>query len=97
MSGSASIALHVTPRSSRDEVLGVRLSEEGMREIAVRVTAPTDGGKANAAVCKLIAKTLGVAKSAVRIKRGDTSRHKLVEVDAPAPVVERWIDGLSVL
>lgn len=50
-------------------------------ELSVRVTAPPEDGKANAAVCKVLAKALGVPKSAVRVTRGETSRHKTVEVE----------------
>jgi len=46
----------------------------------MRVTAPPAGGEANAAVCKLVAKSLGVPKSSVAVVRGGASRHKLVEV-----------------
>lgn len=71
------IAVHVTPKSGRDEVAGWRGGE-----LSVRVTAPPEGGKANAAVCGLLADALGVPKSSVRVVRGDTSRHKQLEVDA---------------
>ncbi|MBC7267058.1 MAG: DUF167 domain-containing protein [Coriobacteriia bacterium] len=59
-------------------------------ELAVRVTAAPDRGQANAAVCAVIADALGVPKSSVRVVRGHTSRHKLVEVDGvDEPDLER--------
>ena len=70
------LAVHVTPKAGRDEVAGWWGSE-----LAVRVTAAPEGGKANAAVRKVIASALGVPKTAVRVARGETSRHKIVEVD----------------
>ncbi|HET6351883.1 MAG TPA: DUF167 domain-containing protein [Coriobacteriia bacterium] len=70
------LKLHVTPKSGRDEVVGWRGDE-----LQVRVTAPPEDGKANAAVCKTVAAALGVPKSAVRVMRGDTSRHKLIEIE----------------
>ena len=42
--------------------------------------APEDG-KANAALEALLAKTLGIAKSKVRVARGATARLKSVEID----------------
>ena len=48
----------------------------------LRVTAPPQGGRANAAVVALLAKTLGVAKSRLQIVRGHGSRDKLVMVEA---------------
>jgi len=70
------IAIHVTPKSGRDQVAGWRGGE-----LSVRVTVAPEGGKANAAACEVLAKALGVPKSAVRVVRGDTARHKQVEIE----------------
>lgn len=70
------IAVHVTPKSGRSEIADWRGGE-----LCVRVRVAPEGGKANAAVCELLAAALGVPKSNVRVVRGDTSRHKQVEVD----------------
>ncbi|PKQ38831.1 MAG: YggU family protein [Actinobacteria bacterium HGW-Actinobacteria-1] len=72
----AILHVHATPKSNRDEIAGWRGGE-----LSVRVTAPPEDGKANAAVCKVIAKALGVPKSAVSVTRGEASRHKTVEVE----------------
>lgn len=48
--------------------------------MSVRVTAPPDDGKANAAVCRVVADALGVPKSAVAVVRGHTARVKTLEV-----------------
>jgi uncharacterized protein (TIGR00251 family) len=67
--------VYVTPKSGRNEISGWRGGE-----LLLKVTAPPEDGKANAAVCKLLAKALGVPKSAVCVTRGETSRHKTVEI-----------------
>jgi len=72
----ADLAVHVTPRSGRDGVSGWRGAE-----LSVRVTVAPEGGKANAAVCVVVAKALGVPKSSVRVVRGDTARHKILRID----------------
>jgi uncharacterized protein YggU (UPF0235/DUF167 family) len=46
----------------------------------VRVTATPEAGKANAAVLALLAKALGVPKSALSIVRGETGRDKRVRL-----------------
>lgn len=74
------IAIHLTPKSGRDEVVGWRGGE-----LSLKVTAPPEDGKANAAACELLARVLGVPKSAVRVVRGQTSRHKQVEVAGITP------------
>ena len=77
---SADITVHVTPRAGRDEIAGWRGAE-----LSVRVTAPPEGGKANAAVCRVVAKALGIPKTAVSVVRGDTSRHKSLRAEGVTP------------
>ncbi len=77
------LAVLVTPRAARSEVVGWRGDE-----LLVRVTAPPDAGKANSSVCGAVAAALGVPKSAVRVVRGHTGRHKLLDVHADVSVVE---------
>ena len=48
--------------------------------LRVYVTTVPEGGKANAAVLKLLAKALGVPKSRLRIVQGETGRDKVVEI-----------------
>ncbi len=70
----AEIVVRVTPKASRNVVE----LKEG--QIRVYVTVVPEGGKANAAVQKLLAKTLGIAKSRLRLIRGDTARDKVFRV-----------------
>ena len=70
------LAIRVQPRAKRTEVAGER---EGA--VVIRVSAPPVDGKANEAVCRLIAKRLGVPVRAVRIVRGETGRDKVVRVE----------------
>ena len=55
----------------------------GLRDgvVQARVAAPPADGKANAALCRLLAKTLGVAPSRVEIIRGHTAREKTVRIE----------------
>ena len=46
----------------------------------IRVTAPPVDGRANDALCRLIAKKAGVAPSRVRVIRGHTARDKTLDV-----------------
>ncbi|OOY10009.1 MULTISPECIES: DUF167 domain-containing protein [Thioclava] len=69
------IALRVTPKASRNEI---RVGDEGLRAY---VTVVPENGKANAAVVKLLAKALGVAKSRLTLIRGETARDKVFRLD----------------
>ena len=69
------IAVRVTPRASRNSI------ERVGNTIRVRVTAPPEDGKANEAVRKLLAKSLGVAKTRLTLVRGAASRDKGFRLD----------------
>ena len=71
----AEIAVRVTPRASRNAVV----VEAGV--VRVYVTVVPEGGKATAAVVKLLAKALGVAKTRLTLLRGETSRDKVFRLD----------------
>ena len=79
-----SLAVRVTPRSGRDEVMGRKTLEDTTEVVCVRVTAPPDGGKANKAVCKVIASSLGCPKTAVQVLSGHTARRKQLAISAQA-------------
>ena len=72
----ARVAVRVTPRGGRD---ALTLDDAGA--IHVRVTAPPEDGKANAAVRKLLARALGIAQSRLTLVGGTTSRDKLFRID----------------
>lgn len=90
------IAVHVTPRSGRDEVTGIKNDSNDQPVVQVRVKAAPEGGKANAVVCAAIAKSIGVSKSSVSVYRGDTARTKLIELDCEEEEVREWMSGLPV-
>ena len=72
----ARLNIRVLPRAGRNTV---SLTPDGA--IRVHVTAPPEGGKANAAVIELLAKRLGVGKTTIRIVAGGKARNKTVMVD----------------
>jgi uncharacterized protein len=77
VSARGTLAVRVTPRASAD-----RIAAEG-GQVRAWVTAPPDKGKANEAVIALVAKALGVPKSAVEMVRGQTGREKMLRIRAP--------------
>jgi uncharacterized protein len=85
--GAVRIPVRLTPRGGADRVDGV---VEGV--LRVRVAAPAVDGAANKALLRLLADELGVARGAVRLATGETSRTKLVEAEGvdPAAVASRW-------
>lgn len=76
------LALKVVPGASRDRVAGWL---DG--RLKVLVAAPPERGRANAAAVALIARSLGLPRSAVRLSAGETSPLKVLEIDAEEAVV----------
>jgi uncharacterized protein (TIGR00251 family) len=73
---SCEIAIRLQPGARREEIAGER---DGL--LLVRVTAPPVDGRANAALCRLIAKRARVGVRSVSIVRGAGTREKLVRVE----------------
>jgi len=66
----------LTPGASSNTIVGRH--GDGWK---VRVAAAPERGRANAALVALLAKTLGVPPSGIRVAAGQTYRRKVVEID----------------
>lgn len=73
--------VRVTPRGGRDAVEGWTRDAEGRPVLKVRVAAAAADGAANAAVITLLAKSLDLPRSGVRLLSGQTARLKRIEAD----------------
>lgn len=79
-SGWVQFAVHLQPRASRDEIVG-----EFQGALKIRVTSPPVDGRANEALCRLLAVRLKVPRAAVRIAGGERSRRKRLEISGVTP------------
>jgi uncharacterized protein (TIGR00251 family) len=77
------LRIKLQPRASQEEI-GQPVGDE----LRIRVTAPPVDAAANEALLRLLAKTIGCPRGAVKLVRGHTSRHKLVLITGcPAELV----------
>lgn len=74
------VRLRVAPGAPRTGVVG-RHGDAWK----VRVTAPAEGGRANEAVVRLLARTLAVPRGAVTLVSGHGARDKIVELAGVDP------------
>lgn len=74
------IHIKLTPKASRDEIKGWAEDENGQSVLKCAVTAVPEKGKANAALIKMLSKKLKIAKSSIILIKGDTDRHKILEI-----------------
>ena len=72
---SATVSVRVVPRSSKEGVAGF---EGGV--VRIRLNAPPVEGKANEALVRFLAKTVGVPKSRITLVAGEKGRNKIVRV-----------------
>jgi len=91
------IQVRLTPKSSKNLLIGLRAEADGGNVCAVKVTAPPDKGKANAALLKLIAKSLRLPAGKVVLHSGHTSRNKEVlvhgETVAIMAAINTWLES----
>jgi uncharacterized protein len=74
------ILVKAVPGAKQDQIVG-RLGDR----LKVRVSAPPEGGKANDAICELIAAAVGVKPRDVRIVSGAARAEKTIEIDGADP------------
>jgi uncharacterized protein (TIGR00251 family) len=84
--GATLVSVRVQPRAGRDEIAGARGNA-----LVVKVKAPPVDGKANDAVCRLLAKAAGVPATSAELVRGASARDKVVRLPgvAAADAAER--------
>ncbi len=84
------LQVKATPKAAREEVAGIRNGA-----LLVKVTAAPEKGKANAAVIALLAKSIGVPKSAFELTSGDTDRTKSFRLVSHGEAVQSWLQEFA--
>ncbi|MDQ0325639.1 uncharacterized protein (TIGR00251 family) [Rhodopseudomonas julia] len=74
------LSVRLTPKAAKDALEGVEELADGRAVIKARVRAVPEKGAANKALENLVAKVLGVPKSAVSVASGGTSRVKVLRL-----------------
>jgi uncharacterized protein len=81
------LAVRLTPKGGRDAIDGVAQSADGHAVLKVRVRAAAREGEANAALVRLLARSLAVAARQVSLVAGATARVKRLEIDGTGPAL----------
>lgn len=97
--GGVRVAVRLSPKASRAGVAGMALDADGRAYVKLRVTAPAQDGKANAALLKLLAKEWGLARSSLRIASGEHDRRKSIHLAGDPPLLleklQLWIEDMK--
>jgi len=83
-----SLCVHVQPNARRSEAMGLHGGA-----LKVKIAAPAVDNKANAELIDFLSKSLGIPKSAIVVRRGATSRRKVVEI-AGGPELSARLEAL---
>ena len=88
--GGVILRLHIQPGAKKTEVVGLHGDA-----LKIRLAASPVDGKANACLIAFLADQLGVAKAAISLVSGDTSRAKRVRIDGVDPALARRSFGIG--
>jgi uncharacterized protein (TIGR00251 family) len=69
------LEVQVQPRSSRNQVVG---EQDG--RLKIKLTAPPVEGEANQALINYLAHLLELPRRNIKLLKGESSRHKLIEI-----------------
>ncbi|HXD45734.1 MAG TPA: DUF167 family protein [Pseudolabrys sp.] len=83
--GAVTLTVRLTPKGGRDAIDGVETLADGRSVLKARVRAAPSEGEANEALCRLIARSLGVPPRDVSLTSGATARIKRLAVTGYVP------------
>ena len=69
------ISVHVNPNAGQNKVVGF---QDGL--LKIMIAAPPTKGKANQDLLRFLSDLLGISKSNLAIKKGETSKKKIVAI-----------------
>lgn len=90
--GRLQLTVHVQPGAKTTTCAGIHGDA-----LKIRLAAPPVDGKANQALVVWLARTLGYPQSAINLLRGQTSRHKVLAIDAGTEHIETVATQLRAL
>jgi uncharacterized protein (TIGR00251 family) len=84
-----------TPRASRNGVKGVAVDSAGQPHLAVRVSAPPEAGKANAALIKVLARRWRMPQGDLEVVSGAGARRKVLQIRGSPDVLIARIEAIE--
>ncbi len=73
--GGVRLHLFIQPKSSKNEIIGAHNGA-----IKIKITAPPVEGRANEGLIEFLSSVFAVPKRQINLVKGDTGRHKTVDV-----------------
>jgi uncharacterized protein len=95
VAGGVNLVVRLTPKSGRDVIDGTEVMSDGRPVLKIRVQATPSDGAANAALIKLIARTVGVPPRDVSLLAGVTSRIKRLNISGDGPTLVAALEKIA--
>lgn len=86
--------MRLTPKAAHDAIDGRATLADGSMVVKIRVRAVPEDGKANAALIRLLAETLGLPRSAVSLRSGATARTKVLAITGNVQEIDKKLTAL---
>jgi hypothetical protein len=93
--GGIVLNVRLTPKGGRDDIDGIETLADGRSVLKARVRAAPSEGEANDALCRLIAKRLGVPLRDVTIAAGATARIKRLAIAGHSPTLIAALEKMT--
>ncbi len=90
------LSVRLTPKSSGDRLEGLEHLANGRQVFKARVRALPEAGKANAALIRLLAETLGVAAAKITVEAGASSRIKTLRIAGDPEALAQRLAPLTI-
>ncbi|ABE43056.1 DUF167 domain-containing protein [Polaromonas sp. JS666] len=94
--GDVLVDVHVVPNAAKTQPVGLH-GEPGQLALRLRLQVPPVDGKANQALIRWLAHSLGVPQNAITPVRGETSRRKQLRVSAAVASRAAWDDLVAAI
>ncbi len=95
VAGGVSVSVRLQPKASENRIGPVAPDADGGAVLKVAVTQPPVEGKANKALIKLLAKSWGLPKTAISVKKGTKDRLKTLFIEGdPEQLMKRMAKDL---
>ncbi len=78
------VRVRLHPAARKDGITGMGEGVDGRWMLKAAVTKPPEGGKANQALIKMLAREWRVAKSSFAVYQGQTNRNKVLKLHGEA-------------
>jgi uncharacterized protein len=86
------LVVRLTPRASRNEVVGIVIGVDGRSALQLRLTVPPVEGAANTALIAFLADALDLRKSDIAIRSGETARLKVLHLAGESGAIVARLD-----